>query len=422
MGSPRQITLTLLVTLSLGLAAGAIPAQQDIAAKLARAESLYYGAEFQASINLLLELEKEVGNDRERIKERLQIELFLGLVYLGLNQTEQAKSKFIEVSNLDPKYTLDPREFSRKVITLFEEAKAARAQNYCVEICTRVNDFVVKGELETAEQQIKTMDSPCSCATVLRVGISQARFELGKQLYSRGQLEEASKEFGAVLALDGTHEMAREYSKLTQERLELAAQQVLTESRTNSVVRPSEAAVPQERIRPANSEQVAQAASQIESEYKSTFSRLVTSWKAACDSKDQATMDAIRREAVTQTSKEAATVTSGLQFGSSALAEMRQCTPTRCIHGDPGLALNRLKSRSNPQIEPSLQRYLNRGIRISIEIDERGLVNVKQITNANSRLAEALKNAVEQWEFYPAVVDGQPKCVETELPITVIQP
>ena len=35
------------------------------------------------------------------------------------------------------------------------------------------------------------------------------------------------------------------------------------------------------------------------------------------------------------------------------------------------LAMKRLKTRVNPQIEPALQRYLGRGIAVSIEI-ERG--------------------------------------------------
>ena len=84
--------------------------------------------------------------------------------------------------------------------------------------------------------------------------------------------------------------------------------------------------------------------------------------------------------------------------------------------------MNRLKTRVNPRIDPSLQRYVSRGIRVSVEIDDAGNVEVKQVLNANPRIAEALKNAVEQWKFYPAIIDNHPRCVETELPITLIQP
>ena len=86
------------------------------------------------------------------------------------------------------------------------------------------------------------------------------------------------------------------------------------------------------------------------------------------------------------------------------------------------LAMTRLKTRVNPQIEPALQRYIGRGIAVSIEIDEQGNVTVKDIVKANSRIAEAIKTAVVQWKFNPTIIDNQPRCVDTELPITAIQP
>jgi len=65
---------------------------------------------------------------------------------------------------------------------------------------------------------------------------------------------------------------------------------------------------------------------------------------------------------------------------------------------------------------------LLRGIHVSVEIDEGWIVIVKKMMNANNRLAEALKGAIEQWQFYPAIIDGHPRCIETELPMTLIQP
>ena len=54
--------------------------------------------------------------------------------------------------------------------------------------------------------------------------------------------------------------------------------------------------------------------------------------------------------------------------------------------------------------------------------DEKGNVTVKQVAKANPRIAEALKDAVEQWKFNPTIIDNQLRCVNTELPITLIQP
>jgi hypothetical protein len=84
--------------------------------------------------------------------------------------------------------------------------------------------------------------------------------------------------------------------------------------------------------------------------------------------------------------------------------------------------MTRLRTRVNPQIEPSLQRYVGRGIVVTVRIDEQGNVTVKDVAKANPRIAEAIKFAVEQWKFNPAMIGDQIRCVETGLPMTVIQP
>ena len=86
------------------------------------------------------------------------------------------------------------------------------------------------------------------------------------------------------------------------------------------------------------------------------------------------------------------------------------------------LAMSRLKVRVNPEIEPSLQRYVGRGIIVSIAIDEKGNVTVKEVAKANPRIAEALRSALRQWKFNPTIIENQPRCVNTDLPITLIQP
>ena len=92
------------------------------------------------------------------------------------------------------------------------------------------------------------------------------------------------------------------------------------------------------------------------------------------------------------------------------------------MRSDPILAINRLTTRVNPMIDPALQRYVTRRMRVSVQIDVAGNVTVIGTSNVNARLADALKKAVEQWKFYPAIVNNEPRCVETELPITLIQP
>ena len=169
-----------------------------------------------------------------------------------------------------------------------------------------------------------------------------------------------------------------------------------------------------QRLRYANDEALGEElAGQVEYEYGKVFQNLVKQSRAACEAGDAAKMAGIRQEAIT--------VSSGLKLVNQALAEMGQCVPKKCVQGDPVLALKRLKTPIHLEIEPGLQRYMTRGIRISVEIDESGKAKFKQATNANPRLAEVLKNTVEHWSFYPALIDNQARCIETEIPINLLQ-
>src|SRR5262249_34668458 len=206
-----------------------------------------------------------------------------------------------------------------------------------------------------------------------------------------------------------------------QHRLDLnAVQEVFSEWRTNFDNRQYEkAATAYEKIKSSNVSGIATPlTTQIESEYQQALSRLVTDWKAACVGRDAAGMDNLRIEA--------STVAPRPQLNREALAEMGQCdvkaAPQGCMRSDPILAINRLTTRVNPMIDPALQRYVTRRMRVSVQIDVAGNVTVIGTSNVNARLADALKKAVEQWKFYPAIVNNEPRCVETELPITLIQP
>jgi hypothetical protein len=418
----RRIVFAVVVAvLALGISTSTVRAQQDFSAELERAQSLYYDAEFRPSIDLLLDLEKRVGNDPQRSNARLKIALFLGLAYVGLNDTEQAKAKFVEVCTLDSRYGLSPLDFSRKVVNLFQEAsKACLSSGPCDKFCGQFDALIMKGDF-TSAQALLNSNGQCPCASTARSALIQGRFKAGLELYEKERFTEASTEFAAVLTLDEAHDLANEYLKLTQRRLALnAVQQVFSEWRVSFDNRQYErAAAAYEKIKTSNVGGIAtQLTTQIESEYQQLLSRLVTQWKAACAGGDAANMDTIRTEA--------STVDPRLQLSRDALAEIGQCdvrpAPRGCMRSDPTLAINRLTTRVNPVIDPALQRYVTRGMRLAIQIDIEGNVTVIGTGNINARLADALTKAVEQWKFYPAIVNNEKRCVETELPINLIQP
>src|SRR5262245_31944470 len=210
----RIVFAVVLAALGLDFSTSTVNAQQDVSAELARAQSLYYDAEFRPSIDLLLDLEKRLGNDPQSSDARLKIALYLGLAYVGLNDTEKAKAKFIEVCTLDSRYGLSPLDYSRKVINLFQEAsKSCTSGGPCDNFCGQVDGLIMKGDFRAAQDLIKS-NSQCRCASTARVDLIQARLKAGQEFYEKDRLAEASTEFTAVLALDETHELASEYLKL----------------------------------------------------------------------------------------------------------------------------------------------------------------------------------------------------------------
>ena len=82
------------------------------------------------------------------------------------------------------------------------------------------------------------------------------------------------------------------------------------------------------------------------------------------------------------------------------------------------LAMARLKTRVDPEIPASvLSRSLS--VRVQARIDEEGSVAVKGIRGGNTAVQNAVKTAVERWKFLPAIVEKQPRCVETEIEIVI---
>jgi len=52
-----------------------------------------------------------------------------------------------------------------------------------------------------------------------------------------------------------------------------------------------------------------------------------------------------------------------------------------------------------------------------VRIDKKGNVTVSEVQSTTLGLNMPVKAAVEQWKFIPALLDDQPRCVDTELPI-----
>jgi len=88
---------------------------------------LYKESDFTKAIDELNKglsiLEKSINQLKAR-NDLINAHLHLGLAYIGVNDTAKAKEQFKDIIRLDPKYSMDPNAYSRKVVSIFNETKA----------------------------------------------------------------------------------------------------------------------------------------------------------------------------------------------------------------------------------------------------------------------------------------------------------
>src|SRR3954462_8261763 len=108
-----------------------IPSQDDVKDALAHAEALYYEAQFKDSIDLLTRIDGLLQTKPDRVQERIRTKLQLALSNIGLNETDQAKTYLRQVYALDADYSMNPAEFSPKVVALANDAKTEQNSVRC---------------------------------------------------------------------------------------------------------------------------------------------------------------------------------------------------------------------------------------------------------------------------------------------------
>src|SRR5215467_2715343 len=98
---------------------------------LARAEALYYEADFAKSIELLLRADELLSQQSGHLQEKTAVKLQLALDYIGLNDSVRAKTYLGQLYALDADHRIDPQVFSPKVIKLADEARVEQNAVRC---------------------------------------------------------------------------------------------------------------------------------------------------------------------------------------------------------------------------------------------------------------------------------------------------
>src|SRR5215510_12823329 len=145
--------LPILFVLSVTTTVRSTPAD-DPKEMLARAEALYYEADFAKSIELLLRADELLGQQSGQLQQKTDVKLQLALGFLGLNDRARAKQYLGEVYALDSDHRIDPQMFSPKVIQLAEEARTEQNEARCRNLLSEAQVQIGTGKADVVAKVI----------------------------------------------------------------------------------------------------------------------------------------------------------------------------------------------------------------------------------------------------------------------------
>jgi tetratricopeptide (TPR) repeat protein len=411
MYSVRKSILMLFIVAAMSpYGSSAVP--DDAADMLARGEALYYEADFAKSIEVLLRADELLRQQPGRLKDKTDIKLQLALGFIGLNDTAKAKAYLGELYAIDADHRLDPQVLSPKVVRLAEDAKAEQNELRCRSLLDETQRQVSAGDGDAVVRLVGTPQVSCPGLTAIYPKAAALLFKEGLDAYKKGQMNQALQKFRSALRLDPEHELAAQYVDLTQSKLEVTADRTLLTWRKDFNAGDFEAAA--RDYRELTSVSSSEAVDEVRSEYRGALSNLVDSFNRACANDDAATMNEIRSRIDILRPEPS--------FGEDILAKMSSCTRNGCTTMNTQLALARLKTRVDPHFASFVVSQMKLSpvtVRVKARINETGDVVRTEMQGGNPLLYNGIREAFEQWKFSPAVIDGEQRCIDTEIPIVI---
>jgi tetratricopeptide (TPR) repeat protein len=379
---------------------------------LARAEALYYQADFSKSIELLLRADELIQQQPGNVPEKIDVKLQLALGFIGLNDTARAKDYLRQLYALNPDHRIDPQIFSPKVIQLAEDARSEQNELRCQSAKDEAQRQLGTGNADAVVKLIQSNEGKCSGLTPLKSKTADVLFKQGLEAYKKTEMDLALQKFRAALSAEPKHELATEYLDLTESKLEIAADRALLAWRKD--FNEGQFALAARDYRELVSRGSSESIDQVRGEYRRAVSSLVDSWNRACPNNDEKAMEEVRLR-VNEMVPESL-------FVEDILAKMKTCTRTGCLQMTSQLALTRLKMRVDPEFPAYALSQLKVSpvvVHVKARINEKGDIATTEAYGGSPLLHTAVRTAVQQWKFSPALVDDQARCVDTDIPIII---
>jgi hypothetical protein len=423
------------------------PVQDEINDALTRAESLYFEARFNDSVQLLTRVNEALKTQPDRLTERTNTKLQLALANVGLNNTPMAKSFLLELYALSPDFNLDAKQFSPKILTLANEARNEQNKMRCQTANEDARRNLASGDTTALLSGLHSMKARCPELAALETEAAELLYKKGLGDYKQGDLSNAAQNFRSALKLAPKHEMAAQYLELAENKQQVAQDRVLLDWQKSFDNRQFQQAAAIYRQIASFGNSAAKPLDHMTAEYRQALVPLVEDVNSACSSRDEPRMNEVR----TRISE----ILPDPSFGEDIRSKIVPCVveppappkiaaaiePARqpaidspvvepvvskpaprvgCFTIDGPIALVRLKSRVEPEIPAAVRTFIRNSqttIKIKARIDEGGNIFVKEAAGANVVITNAVRSAVEKWKFTPMVDANGPRCVDTEFPI-----
>jgi hypothetical protein len=331
---------------------------------------------------------------------------------------EATFEEFLELSTaFDSPIPSDEEKNPSSVVAVIQETKAELENNRCNITCDTISSRLVSRETGLTEQFPMTANKECGCVLALLKDAAEQSFQDGVEAYKEDNLATAAKNFRDAIKLQPEHSLAIQYLALTKAKLRLEVEQrLLVWQQIFQSGDFGKAAAGYREIVSLNVDGLAEPAlKQLRTAYRQAVTRSVDAWNRSCKVGDTASMDRARSEA--------ALILPDQVIGQDLLDQMATCTSKPCVQMDVQAAMLRLKTSIKPELPPNLettlQNPLTRNVRVEARIDENGDVSVRSVRGENTAINNIVHRAVEAWKFTPAILDNEPRCVETVLPIVI---
>jgi len=438
------LTLSIALVLSLGLVPQAF-SQDDVERSLSRAESLYFEARFNESIQLLSQVNESLRAQPNRSKERIATKFQLALANIGLNNPAAAKSYLMEIYAINPEFAVDAQQFSPKVVALANDAKSEQATARCHAALEDARRNLNKGDAAAVLSLLRSMKPNCGDLAAVEPEAAELIFKKGLSEYKQGMLPAALQSFRAAVGLAPKHELAAQYLELTENKLQVAGDRVLLDWQKNFQSKEyRQAAAVYRQLASFKDSGTAETLNMMRAEYTKALDPMIESYNRACSGGDTVRGSQIRDQinelipepsfasdlqskmvSCTAPAPVAPTVPPDTRVAAKVEAKPAAATPrpqSECFQMDSQLALHRLKHRVEPTFSPQALAFMQNSqltVVVKVRIEENGNVTVLDTSGANGLVMTSVRAAVAAWKFTPAMDDKGARCVNTQIPFVI---